>query len=82
MTRYFFDTRDDDEVILDDVGLECRDLEAVRTEATASLAELARDILPGSTKRRLRVDVRNEDHRPVLTVALTFEARILLPDAS
>jgi hypothetical protein len=82
MTRYFFDTRDDDEVILDDVGLECQDLEVVRTEATASLAELARDILPGSTKRRLRVDVRSDDHRPVLTVALTFEARVLLPDAT
>jgi hypothetical protein len=82
MTRYFFDTRDDDEVILDDVGLECQDLEVVRTEATASLAELARDILPGSIRRRLRVDVRNEDHRPVLTVALTFEARVLLPDAT
>jgi hypothetical protein len=60
MARYFFDTRDDDEVILEDLGLECRDLEFIRAEAATSLAELARDVLPGSIRRRLRVDVRDQ----------------------
>jgi hypothetical protein len=79
MPRYFFDTRDDDVFIPDDVGLECLNLEAVKVEATKSLAELARDVLPGSLRRRLGVDVRDEDHRPVMIVELTFEARVLLP---
>jgi hypothetical protein len=82
MAWYFFDTRDDDEVILDDVGLECLNLEAVKAEAAKSLAELARDVLPGSLRRRLGVDVRDDDHRPVMVVELTFEARMLLPDAT
>lgn len=82
MIRYFFDTRDDDEVIIDDVGLECLNLEAVKVEAAKSLAELARDVLPGSLRRRLGIDVRDEDHHPVMVVELTFEARVLLPDAT
>jgi hypothetical protein len=82
MVRYFFDTRDNDEVIPDNVGLECLNLEAVKVEAAKSLAELARDVLPGSLRRRLGVDVRDEDHRLVMIVELTFEARVLLPDAA
>jgi hypothetical protein len=81
MAWYFFDTRDDDEVITDDVGLECPNLEAVKVEAAKSLAELACDVLPGSLRRCLGVDVRDDDHRPVLVAELTFEARMLLPDA-
>jgi hypothetical protein len=81
MPCYFFDTRDDDEIIPDDVGLECPNLEAVKMVASKSLAELACDVLPGSLRRRLGVNVRDEDHRPVMIVELTFEARVLLPDA-
>jgi hypothetical protein len=82
MAWYFFDTRDDDVVIADDVGLECLNLEAVKVEATKSLAELARDVLPGSLRRRLGVDVRDDDHRPVMIVELIFEARVFFPDAA
>jgi hypothetical protein len=79
MAWYYFDTRDDDVFIPDEVGLECENLEVVKLEATKSLAELARDVLPGSLRRRLGVDVRDEDHRPVMIVELTFEAHVLLP---
>ena len=82
MAWYFFDTRDDDVIIPDDVGYDCSNLEAVKVEATKSLAELARDVLPGSLRRRLGVDVRDDDHRPVMIVELIFEARVLLPDAA
>jgi hypothetical protein len=81
MAWYFFDTRDDDVFIPDEVGLECVNLEAVKLEATTSLAELARDVLPGSLRRRLGVDVRDENGRPVMIVELMFEARVL-PDAN
>lgn len=43
MPLYFFDTRDGDDFIEDDVGLELPDLERAKIVAAKSLAELARD---------------------------------------
>jgi hypothetical protein len=71
--RYFFDTRDNGTFIEDDVGAEFADLDAVRTMAALSLAELARDVLPGSIERVLSVEVRNST-QPILKDVLTFEA--------
>lgn len=76
MPLYFFDTRDNDIFIEDDVGVELPDLEAVKATAAVSLAELARDVLPGSVKRELAVEVRDA-RQPVLRALLTFEALIL-----
>ncbi len=77
MARYFFDSRDENDVIVDDVGLELPDLEAVKRCASKALAELALDVLPGADRRCLGIDVRDELSRPVLMTELTFEARIL-----
>ncbi|MDQ3479673.1 MAG: hypothetical protein M3438_11070 [Pseudomonadota bacterium] len=77
MARYFFDTRDNDDFIEDDFGVELDGLEAVKVQAALSLAELARDVLPGSTKRMLAVEVRDE-RQPVLRALMTFEAIILV----
>ena len=76
MPLYFFDTRDNDVFIEDDIGLNLPNLEAVKDQAAVSLAELARDVLPGSIKRTLTVEVRDE-HQPVLRARLIFEALIL-----
>jgi len=43
------------------------------------MAELARDVIPGSLKRELAVEVRDEPG-PVLRARMTFEAVILRPD--
>jgi hypothetical protein len=77
VARYFFDTRDNDVFLEDDEGLEFEDLGAVRDQAALSLAELARDVLPGSIQRKLSVEVR-EGQRPVLKALLTFEAILLV----
>lgn len=74
---YFFDTRDNDTFIEDDVGLEFADLNAVKTQAALSLAELAREVLPGSIKRELSVEVRTA-LQPILRDVLTFEAIALV----
>lgn len=74
---YFFDTRDNGTLITDDVGIECADLDAVKRTAALSLAELAHDVLPGSIKRVLSVEVRNA-FQPILTDVLTFEAIVWL----
>jgi hypothetical protein len=78
MPLYFFDTRDNEDSIVDDEGLEYPDLEAVKVAAAKALAELARDVIPGSLKRRLSVEVRDE-LGPVLVAVMTFEAVILRP---
>jgi hypothetical protein len=76
MALYFFDTRDNEIFMEDDIGLELPDIEAVKAEAASSLAELARDVLPGSLKRELAVEVRDHDG-PVLDALMKFEAIIL-----
>jgi hypothetical protein len=76
---YFFDTRDNGTFIEDDLGIDCVDLEVVKTQAALSLAELARDVLPGSIKRVLSVEVRDAI-RPILKDVLTFEAILLAAD--
>jgi hypothetical protein len=73
---YFFDTRDNGTFIEDDVGIDCADLEAVKTQAALSLTELAREVLPGSIQRVLSVEVRDAI-QPILKDVLTFEAIVL-----
>ena len=77
MAWYYFDSRDDDKVITDDVGLEVADLETVKVLAAKGLAELAVDVLPGSLERCLGIDVRDANSDPVLTTELIFKARLL-----
>ena len=76
MPLYFFDTRDNDIFVRDDVGVEYPDLEAVKVAATKALAELARDVIPGSLKRELAVEVRDKAGA-ILIARMTFEAIIL-----
>ena len=79
MTLYFFDTRDNGDVLVDDVGLELPNLDAVKVQAARSLAQIALDVLPGSIKRTLGVDVRYAEGQPVMITELIFQARILIP---
>ena len=77
MAWYYFDSREDGEVILDDVGVEVAGLPAVKLLAAKGLAELALDVLPGASERCLGIDVRDSASNPVLTTELTFQARVL-----
>ena len=74
MPLYYFDSRDGESFIEDDEGLEFPDLETARDQATAALADLARDVLPGSIRRELGIEVRDEDKEPLLRTSLVFEA--------
>ena len=78
MPLFFFDTRDNENFIEDDVGHEYPDLEKVKVAAAKALAELARDVIPGSLRHKLSVEVR-DDLGPVLMAVMTFEAVILRP---
>ena len=48
MPQCYFDSRDNGSFIKDDIGLIFSSIEKARDEATRALAELARDVLPGS----------------------------------
>jgi hypothetical protein len=76
MALYFFDTRDNDDFVEDDEGLEYPTLEAVKVQAAKALAEIARDVIPGSVRRHLSIEVRDEQG-PVLIAMMVFEAILL-----
>ena len=60
MPLYYFDSRDGENFIVDEDGLEFPDLETARDEATAALADFVKDVLPGSMRRELAIEVRDE----------------------
>ncbi|MET4520308.1 hypothetical protein ABIB81_009672 [Bradyrhizobium sp. I1.7.5] len=48
MPRYYFDTRDNQNFIADDVEIEFETFDEVKAEASLAMADLAKDVLPGS----------------------------------
>src|SRR3954451_13327879 len=77
MPRYFFDTRDG-ELVRDEIGIVLDGIEAARDEATRGLADFAKDAIPGSVRRELSVEVRDQFEQLVLTAALWFEVAVLV----
>jgi hypothetical protein len=75
MPRFYFDVRDGETFTPDDLGIELPNVEAARDQAALALAEIAREVLPGSVRRELAIEVR--DSAPVLRTSLVFEARPL-----
>jgi hypothetical protein len=73
MPLYFFDTRDNSNVVRDEIGVHLDGFDAARDEATRGLADLARDALPGTVRRELAVEVRDRFDQAVLRAALWFE---------
>jgi hypothetical protein len=73
---YFFDTHDGGIVTEDDVGVQYPNLELVKAEAAKTLAEVARDVVPGTVKRELAVTVRDKVGS-VLIATMLFELVIL-----
>ena len=76
MPRYYFDLRDNDELAVDDEGLELSTLQAVQIEAARSLVDMAKhaiwkkaDTILG---HRMAIEVRDGDG-PVLQAKFTFE---------
>lgn len=72
MPRFFFDIHDG-EWSRDDVGTECRDVEAACQETKQSLPEIALDQVPrDGDHHMITVLVTDEDRQPVYTATLTF----------
>jgi hypothetical protein len=78
MPRYFFDSRDGLEIIRDEEGIELDGIQAARDEATRGLADLSKDVIPGSERRELAIEVREGSNHPLLRAALWFEVAVLV----
>jgi hypothetical protein len=76
--RYFFDTRQNGDLVRDDTGIELEGLDSASYEASRGLADLAWDALalPGQVRRDLGILVRDEAGREVLQALLSFELRV------
>jgi hypothetical protein len=73
MPLYYFDFRDGENFSPDEDGLEFPGVDAARDQATKTLAEMAKDVLPGSTVRQLAIEVRDDGSNPILRTVLRFE---------
>ena len=72
MPRFFFDTHDGEQFLQDQTGLELEDLQAAKAAAQASLADLARDVLPNGDQATFIVSVRDEAGQVVVRTALSL----------
>lgn len=74
MPRYYFDIRENDEFVVDELGMDLPDLQAAAVEAAQSLTDMAKDLLPDSERYSLAIEVRN-GNAPLFKAALAYEFR-------
>jgi hypothetical protein len=77
MPRFYFDVRTDHSLSEDDEGLEFPSLEAARREAACAAPSMAREELPDGAARALRIEVKDENRRPVLSVTISLQVELL-----
>lgn len=75
MSKFFIDSDDGKQAIVDDEGYEMADADAAREAARHALHDMARDRKELTGHRRLAVSVRDEDGSLIYTATLTFEGR-------
>jgi len=71
--RFSFDLREGAKFTPDDAGIELNSLEFAQRVATEAAAGIGRDLLLQDHAQDVRVEVRNEHHRRVLTVTVSME---------
>jgi hypothetical protein len=73
MPCYFFDTDNGTELFRDEEGSELANDQAARDEASLSMAELAKEFIPGGApQKNVTMWVRNEQGEAVLQLSLNF----------
>lgn len=73
MALYFFDIYDDQNLRVDEVGVDLASAEQACEEARQSLSDIAGDeIHEGVERRSFLILVRNEQKVPIYTATLTF----------
>jgi len=72
MPRYYFDIRDNGALATDEEGLVLVDLRAAEVEAARSLADMARDMPPGTAHHHMAIEVR-ADEGPLFNATFVFQ---------
>ncbi|MTV13020.1 MULTISPECIES: hypothetical protein [Bradyrhizobium] len=73
MPRYYFDLKDGNGIVVDEEGMDLRDLEAAQNEAALSLAGMARDAVATAHRaEQMEIGVR-DDNGAVMLVRFSFE---------
>jgi hypothetical protein len=73
MAQYFFDVRNNGTLVVDEVGLDLDDLMAAVREAASALAEMADDMVTGSLRQQLTIEIREALGAVALRVTLALE---------
>ena len=77
MSRYYFNLREDDELIPDDEGVELPTIESARDEAIRGLVDSARDVICNAARAELAVEVLDDGRKPLFIAKLVFEVTLL-----
>jgi Domain of unknown function (DUF6894) len=73
MPLYYFDAWDGDRVASDDKGVECADDQAACSSAAKALFDIARDVVDGTRRWDLSIEVSDQAKKPVCRVTVQFE---------
>lgn len=79
MPWFYFDMREGNRLITDEVGVEFDSLDAAEYEAARAAAEIGRDQLPKGGARDITVEVRDEQGQQVVTVRVSMEVHRKTP---
>jgi hypothetical protein len=79
--RFYFDVWEGGSFTRDDDGLDFGSLDAAEHEAARAASEIGRDRLPKGNARDVRVEVRDEQGRQVVTVRVSMEVYRAAPHA-
>jgi hypothetical protein len=80
MPRFYFDVRDNGNVLRDHEGLEFAGMEEARSEAARAAGEMLKDVLPDGRERTITVEVRGESRGPLFGVRVVFAVEPIAPD--
>jgi hypothetical protein len=77
MPRYFFDVRDQQSVVYDEIGIELADIDAARREAWRALAEMMQEEISRAGKAVVAIDIRTGSGQFVVEVVAASDDRDL-----
>ena len=77
MPIYFFDSRDGDTWVRDESGIEVAGLSEARDQATAGLADMAKDSSPNAIHRDMAIEVRDEAGQVLIRASLRLDVEFL-----
>lgn len=80
MPTFYFDVREGERFVPDDIGVDFPGLDAAEREAAEAAASIGRDLLPKGDAREVTIEVRNQYSQRVLTVTVSMHLHRVRPE--